>query len=106
MKFWIPIGDNKICVQKVKRGETEYIRLCPVTMFKPTPKQLQVRMTFAKGAYDAFGSSENEVVASVQDAFKDWIKSEPEHRNDVFKLLQRYIPGNPEAVVEFLQQYS
>lgn len=106
MKLWIPVNDMKICVQKVKRGKTIYFRFCPVTMFRPTPKQQAVRMTLAKGAYNAFGQEERDVVASVQEQFRNWVRSEPEHRSEVFKLLANYFPNNAAEVFDFLQQYS
>lgn len=106
MKFWIPVDEMKVCIQRVQRGRTVYFRFCPVTMFKPTPKQMQVRMTLAKGAYNAFGTTEREVIASVQDQFRDWVRSKPEHKDTVFKQLANYFSGDAVEVLEFLQQYS
>ena len=105
-KFWIPIDEMNVCIQRVKRGKTVYFRFCPITMFKPTPKQQMVRMTLAKGAYNAFGSTEREVLASVQESFRTWVRTKPGYKDNVFKLLSNYFSGDAIEVLEFLQQYS
>jgi hypothetical protein len=113
MMFQIPLPDGKrLCVQFVVRkkynryGEelkTVYLRGCADTFYHPTPSQQKVRDTLSYGASRAYNHPIEHLEASVQDAFRNWVKMERKNKAAIEDYLMEAFPDDTEAVIKYLE---